>query len=72
MSLCIKYKGKYFQFRDVVGDGNCLYSALSISAEINGNTGEEVRFVSIYRYFTSSSRLLFIFVVSLFKFVYRK
>ena len=45
MSLCIKHKGKYFQFRDVVGDGNCLHSALSMSPEINGNAGDEAWFV---------------------------
>ena len=45
MSLCVKYKGNYFQFCDVQGDGNCLYSALSLSPEINGNTGDEVWFV---------------------------
>ena len=45
MSLCVKHKGNYFQFCDVVGDGNCLHSALSMSPEINGNAGDEVWFV---------------------------
>ena len=44
MSLCVKCKGRLFDFHDVEGDGNCLCHALCVSAVIDGNTGPEVRF----------------------------
>ena len=43
MRLCIKHRGRFYDFIDVEGDGNCLFNALSLSPLIDGNTGPEVR-----------------------------
>ena len=47
MRLCIKHRGRFYDFIDVEGDGNCLFNALSLSPLIEGNTGREVRNVMI-------------------------
>ena len=44
MSLCVKFKGRLFDFHDVEGDVNCLHHALCVSVVTDGNTGPEVRF----------------------------
>ena len=43
MRLCIKHRGRFYDFIDVEGDGNCLFNVLSLSPLIEGNTGREVR-----------------------------